>query len=246
MWFIKLASPEKWLWLYLWVLSRAKTTMSLRPKQNNLQAMINLPPPRLKGKVSLEETISRRRAVRKYRGDSLDLLQLSQILWSAQGITGTRGFRAAPSAGATYPLEIFAVLGEQGVVAGEPKQSPQELQAGIYHYEADSHSLTLHKPSDLRSDLARAALDQEFIVEAPVDIVICTLYHRTSYRYGTRGERYVHMEVGHVGENIHLQAVALGLATVEVGAFRDEEVRKILGVDEQIKPLYIMPVGKPA
>jgi SagB-type dehydrogenase family enzyme len=209
------------------------------------QTIIKLPSPQLKGKVSLEETILRRRAVRRYRREPLDLSQLSQILWSAQGITGTRGFRAAPSAGATYPLEIFVVVGKQGVIASEAKQAHEELQAGIYHYEADSHSLSLHKPADLRPDLARATLDQEFIIDAPVDIVICALYHRTSYRYGKRGERYVHIEVGHVGENVHLQAVALGLATVEVGAFHDEEVRTVLGIDEQIKPLYIMPVGKP-
>jgi SagB-type dehydrogenase family enzyme len=209
------------------------------------QTIIKLPSPQLKSKVSLEETILRRRSVRRYRREPLDLPQLSQILWSAQGITGTRGFRAAPSAGATYPLEIFVVVGKQGVIAGEAKQAPEELQAGIYHYEAASHSLILHKPADLRPDLARATLDQEFIIDAPVDIVICALYHRTSYRYGRRGERYVHIEVGHVGENIHLQVVALGLATVEVGAFHDEEVRTVLGVDEQIKPLYIMPVGKP-
>jgi SagB-type dehydrogenase family enzyme len=213
------------------------------------QTIIKLPPPQLKGKVSLEETILRRRSVRKYRREPLDLPQLSQILWSAQGITGTRGFRTAPSAGATYPLEIFVVIGKQSVIISEVPiasgQAPEELQAGIYHYEADSHSLSLHKSADLRPDLARATLDQEFIIDAPVDIVICALYHRTSYRYGRRGERYVHMEVGHVGENIHLQSVALGLATVEVGAFHDEEVRKVLGVEEQIKPLYIMPVGKP-
>jgi SagB-type dehydrogenase family enzyme len=209
------------------------------------QTIIKLPSPQLKGKVSLEETILRRRSVRRYRRDPLTLPQLSQILWSAQGITGTRGFRAAPSAGATYPLEIFVVVGKQGVIASEAEQAPEELQAGIYHYEADSHSLSLHKPADLRPDLARATLDQKFIIDAPVDIVICALYHRTSHRYGRRGERYVHIEVGHAGENIHLQAVALGLATVEVGAFHDEEVRKVLGVDEQIKPLYIMPVGKP-
>ena len=210
------------------------------------QTIIKLPSPQLKGKVSLEETILRRRAVRRYRREPLDLSQLSQILWSAQGITGTREFRAAPSAGATYPLEIFVFVGKQGVIASEAKQAPEELQAGIYHYEADSHSLSLHKLADLRPDLARATLDQEFIIDAPVDIVICALYHRTSYRYGRRGERYVHIEVGHVGENIHLQAVALGLATVEVGAFHDEEVREVLGVEEQIKPLYIMPLGKAA
>jgi len=210
------------------------------------QTIIKLPSPQLKGKVSLEETILRRRAVRRYRREPLGLSQLSQILWSAQGITGTREFRAAPSAGATYPLEIFVFVGKQGVIDSETKQAPEELQAGIYHYAADSHSLSLHKPADLRPDLARATLGQEFIIDAPVDIVICALYHRTSYRYGRRGERYVHIEVGHVGENIHLQAVALGLATVEVGAFHDEEVRKVLGVEEQIKPLYIMPLGKAA
>jgi SagB-type dehydrogenase family enzyme len=246
MWFTELAFPEKWLWLYLWELSRARTTMSLRAKRSNLEAIIKLPSPQLKGKVSLEETIVRRRSVRRYCREPLALSQLSQILWSAQGVTGSRGFRAAPSAGATYPLEIFVVVGRQAVITSESKQPAQELQGGVYHYEVDPHSLTLHKPTDLRPDLAGATLDQGFIIDAPVTIVICALYHRTSYRYGRRGERYVHMEVGHVGENIHLQAVALGLATVEVGAFSDEKVGEVLGLEEQIKPLYIMPVGKPA
>jgi SagB-type dehydrogenase family enzyme len=220
--------------------------MSLRAERSDLQATIKLPSPQLKGKVSLEEVIARRRSIRRYRREPLDLSQLSQILWSAQGITGSRGFRAAPSAGATYPLEIFVVVGGQAVIVSESRRPPQELQAGIYHYEPDSHSLILHKATDLRPDLARATLKQEFIMDAPVAIIICALYHRTSYRYGRRGETYVHIEVGHVGQNIHLQAVALGLATVEVGAFRDEEVREVLGLEEQIKPLYVMPVGKPA
>jgi len=223
--------------------------MSLRAKRSNLQPIIKLPPPQLKGKVSIEEAITKRRSIRRYRPESLTLSQLSQILWSAQGITRDGKLRAAPSAGATYPLEIFAVIGKQAiiVIASEAKQSPsrEELPAGIYHYEVDSHSLGLHFRGDLRLDLARAALDQGFIADAPVNIVICAIYPRTSYTYGRRGERYVHMEVGHVGENIHLQAVALGLATVEIGAFDDEEVRKVLGLEEQIKPLYIMPIGKP-
>jgi SagB-type dehydrogenase family enzyme len=208
------------------------------------QITIELSIPRLKSNVSLEETISRRRAARRYSRKPLLLSQLSQLLWSAQGITGTRQFRAAPSAGATYPLEIYVVIGKQCIVASEAKQGSQELQAGIYHYEPNSHSLSLHTSGDLRPYLAGAALNEEFIAKAPVDIVICALYNRTSYRYGKRGERYVHMEVGHVGENIHLQAVALGLSTVEVGAFNDEAVTKVLGVNQQVKPLYIMPVGK--
>jgi SagB-type dehydrogenase family enzyme len=210
------------------------------------QTIIKLPVPRLKGNVSLEETILRRRAVRRYRTEPLLLPQLSQILWSAQGMTGTRELRTAPCAGATYPLEVFVFVGDQCIVASEAEGVSEELQAGIYHYEPNSHSLSLYTSGDLRPDLARAALDEEFIAKAPMDIVICALYHRTSYRYGKRGERYVHIEVGHVGENIHLQAVALGLSTVEVGAFDDEAVANVLGVEEQIRPLYIMPVGKAA
>lgn len=216
--------------------------MILRKRRGNL-IQIKLPPPRLKSKVSLEETIAKRRSIRRYRAGPLTLLQLSQILWSAQGITGAGKLRAAPSAGATYPLEVFAFVGKEGVIASEAKQAKAKLQPGIYHYDVDSHSLLLHQPGDLREKLAEAALDQGLIANAPVDIVICALYTRTSYRYGRRGERYVHMEVGHVGENIHLQAVALGLATVEVGAFNDEMVRKVLGLEDQIKPLYIMPIG---
>lgn len=210
------------------------------------QNVIKLPSPQSKGRVSLEETILRRRSVRRFRREALDLPQLGQILWSAQGITGSRGFRATPSAGATYPLEIFAVIGKQGVILGEQEQASEELPAGIYRYEPVSHSLSLHRATDLRSDVARASLNQEFIVQAPVAIVICARYDRTSSRYGRRAERYVHMEVGHAGENIHLQAVALGLGTVEVGAFSDKEVKEVLGLEERVEPLYIMPVGRPA
>ncbi len=163
-------------------------------------------------------------------------MQLSQILWSAQGITGSGGKRATPSAGATYPLEVFAVVGEKGM---------ENLAAGIYHYDVDSLSLSLHLRGDLRQKLAEVALGQSFIANCPVAIVVCALYTRTAYRYGRRGERYVHMEVGHVGQNVSLQAMALGLATVMVGAFEDDELRRILKVEEQIKPLYIIPVGKP-
>jgi len=210
--------------------------MSPRAKRTKLQPMIKLPPHQLKSKFSLEEAIAGRRSIRRYRREAITMPQLGQILWAAQGVTGTGSVRAAPSAGATYPLEVFAVLGNKTV---------NNLQAGIYHYDVSTHSLVLHQAGDLRQELARAALDQGFIAEAPVNIIICAIYLRTSYTYGRRGERYVHMEVGHVGGNIHLQAVALGLATVEVGAFNDEQVRKVLQLDEQIKPLYIMPVGKP-
>jgi SagB-type dehydrogenase family enzyme len=199
------------------------------------EAPIKLPSPNPQGKVSAEEAISKRRSVRRFRAQPLSLAQLSQLLWSAQGITGTGGRRAVPSAGATYPLEIFVVIGAHGI---------ESLAAGIYHYQVDNHSLSLHLSGDLRQKLADAALGQSVIANCPVVIVVCALHPRTAYRYGRRGERYVYMEVGHVGQNVSLQAVALGLAAVMVGAFEDEEVRKVLKIEEQIKPLYIIPVGE--
>ncbi|MCK4368469.1 MAG: SagB/ThcOx family dehydrogenase [Dehalococcoidales bacterium] len=205
---------------------------------------IQLPPPAQKGSLSLEEAIAGRRSARDFAPESISQSQLSQILWAAQGISNIRGrYRTVPSAGATYPLEVFVVCGRNGV---------EGIAEGIYRYQLDSHSLVLRRSGDVRLELAKAALDQESIYEAPVNIVICAVYSRTLLRYGERGERYVHMEVGHAGQNIYLQATALGLATVAIGAFDDEGVGKVLGLDEEYKPLslveplYIMPVGSPA
>jgi len=133
-------------------------------------------------------------------------------------------------------LEIFVVCGANCL---------EQAGGGIYHYDIDSHSLTLHYQGDVRLELAAAALAQTFIYEAPVDLVICAIYERTLESYGARGERYAHIEVGHAGQNIYLQATALGLATVAIGAFNDEQIREVLRLDKQFSPLYIMPVGRP-
>ncbi len=199
---------------------------------------IYLPSPSQKGGMSLAEVIARRRSVRDFTHQTISQLQLSQILWAAQGITNSSWeYRTVPSAGATYPLEIFVVCGKNGI---------DDTDDGIYHYNIKDHSLTLHHKGDARLALARAALNEESIYEAPLNIVICAVYERTAMRYGSRGERYVHLEVGHAGQNIYLQATALGLATVAIGAFHDEQVSEVLRLDKQYKPLYIMPVGKPA
>ena len=195
-----------------------------------------LPSPTELGGMSLAEAIARRWSVRRYGREPLPYSHLSKVLWAAQGITDTYGLRAAPSAGATYPLEVFVLIGRDSV---------DGVDEGLYHYDVEGHSLLRYKSGDLRRQLSIAALGQEFIAEAPVDIVICALYERTSWRYGKRAERYVHMEAGYVGENIHLQAVPLGLAAVMVGAFSDEDVSKALDVGKEVNPLYIIPVGKP-
>lgn len=209
------------------------------PNRQKLEGtQIYLPSPSQKGVISLEEAIAQRRSVRDFTPEPISQLQLSQILWAAQGITNAPGrHRTVPSAGAAYPLEIFVVCGKSGI---------EKLAAGIYHYNVARHSLTLHYQGDVRPELARAALDQEYIYQAPVDIVICAIYERTVLRYGNRGERYVHIEVGHAGQNVYLQATALGLATVAIGAFRDEQVREVLHLSKQYKPLYIMPMGRQA
>jgi len=199
---------------------------------------IKLPAPQTKGNTSVEETIARRRSVRSFRNQPLSLSQLSQMLWVAQGVTDDEiGFRAVPSAGAAYPLELFVSIGKSGV---------DGIEAGLYHYEVSTHSLRQLKNGDPRPALAAAALGQRCISQAPVTLIIGAVYDRTARRYGQRAARYIAMEAGHAGQNVHLEAVALGLATVMVGAFDDDEVAAVLEFDKTLEPLYMMPVGWPA
>jgi len=205
---------------------------------SNQPGPIYLPSPSKKGSISLEEAVAQRRSIRDFTPEPISCSQLSQILWAAGGLSDTSSrLRTVPSAGATYPLEIFVVCG---------KNSIERIDEGIYHYNVDSHSLILHHKGDARLALARAALDESSICQAPVALVICAEYERTLAIYDRRGERYVHMEVGHAGQNIYLQTTALSLATVAIGAFHDEQVRQVLRLDKRYKPLYIMPLGKPA
>ncbi|MFN4226940.1 MAG: SagB/ThcOx family dehydrogenase [Candidatus Ratteibacteria bacterium] len=192
---------------------------------------IKLPPPNLKGEVSVEEALKKRRSIRNYKELPLTLKELSQILWATDGKTADWGGRTAPSAGATYPLEIYVVVG-----------NVENIKSGLYYYDIDTHSLQLIKEGDLRIELSKAALNQSSVRTAPVVIIIAGVFQRTTGRYGKRGERYVFMEVGHCGQNIHLQAEALGLGTVMIGAFEDEKVKKVLGIKEDV--FYLCPVGK--
>ncbi|MFH1484675.1 MAG: SagB/ThcOx family dehydrogenase [Chloroflexota bacterium] len=196
---------------------------------------VALPPPLKKSAVSLEETVLKRRSVRSYKDQPISLQELSQLVWAAQGITSPDGLRAAPSAGALYPLEVFVIVGT-GTVGG--------LEAGVFHYKVKSHSLTLHLEGDLRAKLAAAALDQSSVASAPIDIAICAVFERTARKYDARAERYVHMETGHAGQNVCLQATAQGLGAVTIGAFHDDDVASLMELPPATKPLYIIPVGR--
>jgi SagB-type dehydrogenase family enzyme len=193
---------------------------------------INLPAPTLDGGTSIEASLLSRRSVRHFIGSGLTLNALSQLLWAAQGVTDPRGFRTAPSAGALYPLEITVVAGH---VSG--------LGQGVYRYDPDGHALVKTGDRDRREALWRAALEQPPVRYAPLVVVFCGVYERTTRKYGERGIRYVHMEAGHAAQNVSLQAVSLGLGTVPIGAFRDEQVKSTLGLKSDESPLYLLPVG---
>lgn len=205
--------------------------------EETMKEAIELPEPGTESEVSLERTIANRRSRRVFTDETLSLNDVGQILWAAQGITEhDRNFRASPSAGATFPLEVFIAIGENSIEGLEP---------GVYQYKTSGHSLSQVSTKDVRNDLAAAALGQGFVADAPVVYIVTADYARTAGRYGAqRGERYVHMEVGHVGGNIYLQCEALDLGTVAVGAFSDEEVGEVLDLPANLDALYIMPVGK--
>ncbi len=194
---------------------------------------IKLPAPNLHGTVSLEDSLVRRRSVRDYSQEPLNLGELSQLLWAAQGITGDWGARTAPSAGALYPLEVYALVG-----------NVQGLAAGIYHYIPNDHDIVLTTPGDMRLQLAGAALGQTSVKSAAVDLVFTAVYPRITRKYGERGIRYTHMEIGHAAQNVCLQAAAMGLGTVPIGAFDDIKVGTLLKLPKDEAPLYIIPVGK--
>jgi SagB-type dehydrogenase family enzyme len=182
----------------------------------------------------VEEALGSRRSLRSFAGAPLTLLEVSQLLWAAQGITSADGGRTAPSAGALYPLELYLVAGD--VTA---------LPRGTYHYRPRQHDLVcVDSGEDRRSALAAAALGQRWVAAGAAVLVISAVYERTTTKYGERGDRYVHMEVGHVAQNVYLQAAALRIGTVFVGAFRDNAVSQALGLPATARPLGLMPLGR--
>jgi len=200
--------------------------------------LLLLPAPSRTGAVSVEEAIASRRTRRDFGESPLPLEALSQLLWAAQGVTGQDGrLRAAPSAGALFPLEVYVVAGAAGV---------EGLAAGVYRYDAQRHGLREIQMGDLRAALARDCLGQAWVGRAPASLVVAAEVERTARKYGARGERYALMESGHAGQNVFLQAQALGLAAGIVGAYLDEPLSRSLGLPPSHRPLLVMPVGRPA
>jgi SagB-type dehydrogenase family enzyme len=196
---------------------------------------VALPDPRGYAGLTLEEAVEARRSVRDYAAGPLSSEELSRLLHAAQGITERRwGFRAAPSAGALYPIELYAVVHD---VAGLPP--------GIYHYAVQEHGLELLQSGDFRAAVMQAGLWQDFLGSADVCFVLSAIFQRTRWRYRERTYRYVLLEAGHVGQNLYLAATAMGLGACAVGAFLDDALNNLLGLDgEQEAALYVLSVGQ--
>ncbi len=196
---------------------------------------IKLPAPDTTGRGTIEASLHDRRSIRTYdTAAPMSLREASQLLWAAQGITASNGHRTAPSAGATYPLEVYIVALE---VNG--------LSDGIYHYRPQTHSLDLVAAGDRRTQVVTAAKGQTSVAQAPAVFVITAVSSRTAARYAARTDRYVAIESGAAAENLALQAVALNLGTCYVGAFDDAAVASLLGLGEGEIPMIVLPAGRP-
>ncbi len=192
--------------------------------------------------MSVEQALATRRSVREYSSEPLTLEELGQLLWAAQGITGLAqgrsraiGLRPTPSAGALYPLELYAFAARIA-----------DVNAGIYKYRpgpgVGENRLETIKSGDYSGELAKVALDQECVKNAAVQLVITTVAQRIAVKYGERAWHYTLIEVGHAAQNVCLQAAALGLGSVVVGAFQEQRVKTLIGCAEE--PAYMVCVGQ--
>ena len=196
--------------------------------------IVELPSPRTDGGESVEAALASRRSVRDFAEAPVSLAELGQLLWAAQGVTSKAGYRTAPSAGALYPLEVYAVVGNVNT-----------LTPAVYRYRPQDHALHHWRDEDRRAALAAAALDQAWVRDAAAVIVFCAVAARTERKYGQRSGQYIAIEVGHAAQNVFLQAQSLGLAAVVVGAFNDSAVEDVLELPEKENVLYLMPTGRP-
>ena len=211
-----------------WVMHGAAGARTRRPDDPALPR--RLPPPGTAGGMAVAEALARRRSVRVFADRPLSPAQVAQLCWAAQGVTDERhGYRTAPSAGALFPAAVLLVD-----------------SAGVHQYEPQQHALRRTVAGDLRQGLQAAALDQPSVGAAPVCMVIAMDEAASASKYGSRAERYCLLEAGHVAQNVLLQATAMGLGGVPVGAFEDRRVSTLLHLPPNLRPVYLLPLGYPS
>mgnify|MGYP000849205270 FL=1 len=187
---------------------------------------VPLPAPSLDSGPPLTQVLAERRSVREYGIRPLTDAEVGQLAWAAQGVTNEVGYRTAPSAGATYPLDLYLAR-----------------QDGLYRYLPTDHALLPLRLDDVRPSLATGGLDQECLKTAPVVFILTATPGRSSPRYGDRAERYVRLEAGHACQSLLLQACGLGLGAVPVGAFDDADIARTIGLPNGEESVYLVPVG---
>jgi SagB-type dehydrogenase family enzyme len=238
-----LRTDPRWEALKASVVKNYEEALASLPETRVEGPVLDLPAPQLAGETSVEEALQNRRSIRSYLDVPVTLAEVSQLLWSAYGITRPvengpgflrGGLRTAPAAGALYPLELYLVA-----------RNVTSLAPGVYYYKSETHQLVLVSAEDRWEALAEAGLSQPHFQTAAAAIVYSAVFERNTSKYGQRGrERYVCMDLGHSAENVYLQAVALKIGTCAIGAFGDLALQKAVGMTRAEEPLYIMPFGK--
>jgi len=195
-----------------------------------------VPPHGEKDGKSLWEAIAQRRSVREFLNRSISFFEISQLIWATQGITLKAGgfdFRASPSAGALYPIETYLVANRV-----------EKIPPGLYHYNIKEAQLILLKEGHFGPELSQAGLGQEMLEEAACVFVWTAIVGRSKWKYQERAYRYIYMDAGHIGQTLYLAATALDLGCCTVGAFFDEEVDHMIGVDGRKEiSVYLGAVG---
>ena len=188
--------------------------------------------------LPITEILKKRRSVRSFSSVSLSTFELSFLLWAATGIQRCErdyDFRTVPSAGALYPIETY--LSANNV---------EGLAKGLYHYSIEEHALEELKLGDLRGELSQTALGQKMLTTAPLVFVWTAIFERSKWKYRQRAYRYVYLDAGIIGQNLALSATGIGLGSCQIGAFFDDEVNDILGVDGTTESVvYMSVVGRP-
>jgi len=238
-----LHSEERFTLLLDQIVLKEQEMLNALPTHHEETELIELPDPVYTSNYTIEQTLKERRSTRSFSDEPLTLKEVSQVLWSAYGVTYHQegmpeflrgGFKTAPSAGALYPLEIYLVA-----------TNVTDLKKGIYKYKPEGHKLIMINHEDARDELLVSSYYQMMVKEAPANIVYSAIFSRTTEKYGERGrERYVYMDLGHSAENVYLQTVSLNMGTCAIGAFDDLKVRILLNMTAEEEPLYIMPLGK--
>lgn len=201
---------------------------------------IALPEPQVRNAADLWEILSKRRSVRDYALDPvLPLGDLSALLWATQGITAAAGdyhLRSAPSAGGLYPIETYLLV-----------RSIEKLEQGFYHFRPLAFDLEFIKPGDFGRDLAEAALGQGMVAKAHVVFIWTAVVARSKWKYRQRAYRYIYLDAGHIAQNLYLAGTAAGMGVCGIGAFFDDRVNALIGVDGvEETALYLASAGWPA